>query len=717
MLQAGASAPASALLWEAAMNSRNVTDIRLAMRGNDYDPLPCNGKIPAPLAWQTKIRLSADEIKQMALQFPHATNTGACCERTPALDVDIGDPGAAEAVRNAINDWFGERGDVIFRVGRPPKFLVPFRTDKPFPKMKREFHGPNDATYRLEFLGHGQQFIAAGIHPDLHKAYCWPGGHSLENTPRANLPEIIEGEAAELLNYLADLLVEQFDFTPLNDQERDPDASEFLVQAKDTVDVEQELAAIHYGNIHDTWKNCMGALLRSGVLANDAVRQLKTAAEQSPACAADPKQKLWPKALAAMATWYLHNDPGFVVSLATKQQQDWQARLAEGLYPRLIWRDDHGLQVRRDGHDSATAATGATTEQPEQPKEQPTKEPKEAPPKKYKFPLLRFGDMRPGTEANYQVDELIPLRGLIVVYGAPKSGKSFWTLDVTLHIAFGWEYRERAVQQGTVIYCAFEGAHGYRKRCEAFRRHHMLAAEDDPPLYVVPGRADLIKDHAALIRDIKGQLGEAATTVRCVVLDTLNKSLIGSESKDVDMANYIAAAEAIQAAFCCAVIIVHHHGIDDTRPRGHTSLRGAVDALIKVIRDDQNLIIVEIEDMRDGPEGAQLLSKLVVVDVGQDNAGRPLTSAVIEPVDPRTRSDGRKMPKLTANQRTMFSILDAAAGGLTTDEWNDQARGAGLGTKRRADLHDLRISLKIRGLVYENSGRWFVASKFKPKLD
>jgi hypothetical protein len=56
-------------------------------------------------------------------------------------------------------------------------------------------------------------------------------------------------------------------------------------------------------------------------------------------------------------------------------------------------------------------------------------------------------------------------------------------------------------------------------------------------------------------------------------------------------------------------------------------------------------------------------------------------------------------------------------GGLTTDEWNEQARAAGLGTKRRADLHDLRVSLKTRELVCENSGRWFVASKFKTKLD
>jgi hypothetical protein len=271
------------------------------------------------------------------------------------------------------------------------------------------------------------------------------------------------------------------------------------------------------------------------------------------------------------------------------------------------------------------------------------------------------------------------------------------------------------VQQGSVIYCAFEGAHGYRKRCEAFRRHHCLT-DEDPPLYIVPGRADLIKDHAALIRDMRGQLGQTAT-VRCVVLDTLNKSLIGSESKDADMANYIAAAEAIQTAFNCVVIIVHHHGIDESRPRGHTSLRGAVAAQIKVTRDEQNNIVAEIEDMRDGPDGAQILSRLVVVDVGADVAGKPLTSAAVESVDPGVGAGGRKLPKLTKNQRTFFSILQGAPTGFTLDEWYEQARQAGLGVKRRADLHDLRGSLKNRGLVQTTENRWFVAAEFKKSSD
>jgi hypothetical protein len=39
------------------------------------------------------------------------------------------------------------------------------------------------------------------------------------------------------------------------------------------------------------------------------------------------------------------------------------------------------------------------------------------------------------------------------------------------------------------------------------------------------------------------------------VLDTLNRSLAGSESDDEDMAAYVKAADAIREAFGCAVVI------------------------------------------------------------------------------------------------------------------------------------------------------------------
>ena len=47
----------------------------------------------------------------------------------------------------------------------------------------------------------------------------------------------------------------------------------------------------------------------------------------------------------------------------------------------------------------------------------------------------------------------------------------------------------------------------------------------------------------------------------------------------------------------------------------------------------------------------------------------------------------------------MFSILhDAGECGLTTEQWNEHARDAGIGIKRKADLYDIRVALKSKGL-------------------
>ena len=54
------------------------------------------------------------------------------------------------------------------------------------------------------------------------------------------------------------------------------------------------------------------------------------------------------------------------------------------------------------------------------------------------------------------------------------------------------------------------------------------------------------------------------------------------------MGGYIAACDAIRECLDCAVIIIHHCGIQGTRPSGHTSLTGAGDAQLAFNRDRLN---------------------------------------------------------------------------------------------------------------------------------
>lgn len=322
-----------------------------------------------------------------------------------------------------------------------------------------------------------------------------------------------------------------------------------------------------------------------------------------------------------------------------------------------------------------------------------------------RFHLIPFRDIAVTTERNYCIKGLIPRTGLVLVWGPPKCGKSFWTMDAALHVALGWEYRGRKVQAGPVVYLAAEGAHGLVGRIQAFKERHRVT---DAPFYLEPVRPDLVADHAELIAVIRDTLGD--TPPAMVVVDTLNRTFTGSESSDEDMTAYIQAASAIIEAFGCVVVVVHHCGIEGGRPRGHSSLPGAVDVQIAVARAAGGSATATVELCKDGPEGDALAFRLETVEVGTDDDGDAITSCVVEPADAMEKVEPSH--RLTANQKTMFGILhDAGSGGLSVDEWNAKAREAGLAPKRKADLHDFRSALKAKRLVHELGNKKWVAER------
>ncbi len=248
-----------------------------------------------------------------------------------------------------------------------------------------------------------------------------------------------------------------------------------------------------------------------------------------------------------------------------------------------------------------------------------------------RFHLTRFRDIAITQGVAYLVKDLIPTMGLVVVWGPPKCGKSFCMFDLSMHIALGWEYRGRRVQKGPVVYLALEGGRGFTHRVEAFRRRHGVT---DAPFYLITDRTDLVRDHKQLIDEITVQSSERPALV---VIDTLNRSLAGSENRDEDMAAYIRAADVIREAFGCTVAIIHHCGVAGDRPRGHTSLTGAVDAQLAVKRDDAGLIRVKVEWLKDGQEGAEIVSQLKQVELGADSYGDPIVSCVVVADDPVAR--------------------------------------------------------------------------------
>jgi AAA domain len=266
--------------------------------------------------------------------------------------------------------------------------------------------------------------------------------------------------------------------------------------------------------------------------------------------------------------------------------------------------------------------------------------------------LVPFNKIRLGTERRYLVKGIIPHPGLTVIWGPPKSGKSFWTSDLVLRVALGWDYRERRVKQGPVVYCCFEGQSGIQARIEAFRQRFLTEEVEDVPFYLQPVTMDLVKEHGELIAAIRG----LETAPVAVVLDTLNRSLKGSENSDEDMGAYIKATDTIREAFDCAVLIVHHCGLSGDHPRGHTSLTGAVDAQLSVKTDLNDNVIVTVEYMKDGKSGDTIVSRLELIEeLGTDDDGDPISSCVVVPSE--APAEPKKVAKLTQNQRTFFDVL------------------------------------------------------------
>jgi hypothetical protein len=184
-------------------------EVRSHLTVNGYVPVPCKGKAPTLPKWQLRTETSPSDLVDWTVAYPDATNTGIVCTSTPCLDIDVLDPGAVDAAVALIQEWFGERGKIMLRFGRRPKVAVLFRTDAPIEKIRVLLTAPpgGEANQKIEFLGHGQQIIVDGIHPDTHEPYQWRDGNP-GSTRRDELPLIDEGEAQKLVEDVVALMVE-----------------------------------------------------------------------------------------------------------------------------------------------------------------------------------------------------------------------------------------------------------------------------------------------------------------------------------------------------------------------------------------------------------------------------------------------------------------------------------------------------------------------------
>lgn len=186
------------------MNPLQDVGLALVQRGWNIVPLRPASKIPAVRDWR-KLNVGETLVRAWLDKGMGRFSVGINAAETPAIDLDIYD---GQVVKDMIAAITALVGEAPVRVGRVPKALLAFRCLEPFTKLKSgTWQDDFGALHHVEILGDGQQYVAAGIHPDTQRPYAW--SRPLERTSPYDLPILTRAHAEEVLSIFEGMALRQ----------------------------------------------------------------------------------------------------------------------------------------------------------------------------------------------------------------------------------------------------------------------------------------------------------------------------------------------------------------------------------------------------------------------------------------------------------------------------------------------------------------------------
>jgi AAA domain/Bifunctional DNA primase/polymerase, N-terminal len=284
----------------------------------------------------------------------------------------------------------------------------------------------------------------------------------------------------------------------------------------------------------------------------------------------------------------------------------------------------------------------------------------EAPQKR--FELIPFDAISFDGAEEWRVKGLLPQQGVAAFFGAKSAFKSFAAQDLCFHIAAGWNWAGRRVEQCPVVYIAAEGSAGLRKRKAGFELYHGERLPWRVPFHMIAAAPNLGTDKGdldALIAAIAG----AGVFPGVITIDTVSQTLGSAEENGAGMIQLIANAQALSERFGCLVLLIHHAGLTETdRLRGHSSLGCALDALMYFERKEDALAatmtVQKLKEENDA--GIAFDIELVRIVIGKDADGEEISTLVVETVrkaEAITAKAARPVPRA---QRLLMTVIEQA---------------------------------------------------------
>jgi hypothetical protein len=281
------------------------------------------------------------------------------------------------------------------------------------------------------------------------------------------------------------------------------------------------------------------------------------------------------------------------------------------------------------------------------------------------------------------IDNVLPKKAFAALYGPPGSYKSFVALDIAEAVATGRAWMGREVQAaGAVLYICGEGFGGIGARIKACKMHNRTQAGAE--IYVIRAAINLrssAEDFDLLVASIKDLVEKTGVQFELVQIDTLARAFGGGNENDSsDMGAFIHNAGRIQRMLGCAMMVLHHSGKDATKGlRGHSSLLGAVDTQLELLKIDATPSpsspiagsgILTISKQKDGQDGVRIGFEMVKVEIQGSQLGisdaqislavRASDEALQQEMQAQAVNREAKPRKLQENQQTALDAIHAA---------------------------------------------------------
>jgi hypothetical protein len=328
------------------------------------------------------------------------------------------------------------------------------------------------------------------------------------------------------------------------------------------------------------------------------------------------------------------------------------------------------------------------------------------------YPFQTFDEMAICAVAKRWLIKGVMARGESSAWiAAPGAMKSALMAEASISVAAGLDWNgKRSKETAGVVYFAIERADLVRRRLQAHGQRQGLTGL---PIAVVSSTIDLTKPDAHL--KVVATIREAETALEVpiglIIIDTFAKLIAaggGDENSAQHQGAVFANLQRVKNATDTHVALIGHTGKDESRgARGSNAFLGDVDVMVTISGDE--IKTATVTKANDAPEGPLFSFKSEVHSFGVDEDGDEITVNVVSEESISQPETLTRDPKLTPNQKTLFGMLHAAgAAGLTLEDWNSQAKEAGIGIRRKADLTDARNALLAKKLIRNYGDKWNV---------